>query len=693
MTRFNAERGDYGEGDVEELVAERVALANKFEEHCFTRKMPDGRVLEIKGWPLIGGGFVSAHIDVTERHRMIENLRRKNEEAQKTARDLKAAQQAQEQTYQHLVDSINSTNNGFAIWDRDGFLVLANDAFRRFHSSIAGAIRPGLQIEHMLRLGCEAKIWAVSGGKCEAWIEACLKFHRSTGSSEEELVLTDGTQLVVTSQHLDNGDVITTLIDVTAQRERERELNRTKEALEHIAYFDALTTLPNRAQCQQDLEALFANQDDHDRFSIILIDLDKFKRVNDTLGHASGDELLKTLGSRLNFLGTKVPYFKPYRWGGDEFIAIVEGIHENELESLCQELTDLIAIPLTLEGPNPTTLWPTVSLGIASYPGDATDLEALMIYADLALYKTKEMGRDGYQFFSAEMKEKIDEDSRIEVDVRSALKLDQFELYFQPQISTVDESISGVEALLRWNHPERGQLPPGLFMDVVESHGMAAPLGRRVFDLAMAAAKAWSDQGLDFGRLAINLSPGHLKKKTLIDDFCDSLDRHKVNPDLLAVELLESVLVNDEDPEMNALFERIAASGVHIELDDFGTGYASLAHLSTLPVDGIKIDRSFVNNISSSEKQQAIVEVVMSMSRLMQLRVVCEGIETHQQLSTVSQISNCSVQGYLVSRPLSFNDMTQWIKDEQNIGLLTPKKVRRSTRSDKKTGFGAGDYY
>ena len=462
-------------------------------------------------------------------------------------------------------------------------------------------------------------------------------------------------------------EIISIRTDISEIKKKEVALRQARDALEHIAYFDAMTALPNRTHCQQDLEALFMAEGGPERFAVIQIDLDKFKRVNDTLGHAAGDQLLREVGSRLSYLSAKIPDFRPYRWGGDEFIAIVKNRKALELENLCQELTDVISIPITYKD---TSLWPSVSLGIAVCPDDATDLESLMMYADLALYKTKEVGRDGYHFFVAEMKEKIDSEIRIESDVRAALELDQFELYFQPQISTVDERITGIESLVRWNHPEQGQLPPGLFMDVVERFGMASALGRTIFDKAMFAARQWVDEGLDFGRLAINLSPAHLKRQTLVDDFCESLGKYQIDPGLLAVELLESVVIDDIPSQVSEIFERLARQGVHVELDDFGTGYASLGALSSLPVDGIKIDRSFVSDISSDEKQMAILEVVMSMSKLMKLRVVCEGIETQDQLRTVSKIANCSVQGYLVSRPLDLDEMTAWIRERRNIGQL-----------------------
>ncbi|WP_319530897.1 EAL domain-containing protein [uncultured Cohaesibacter sp.] len=687
LFRILAERGDLsdlGEGDVDKLVAKAFDRDYLMKPHKLEKKLSNQRVLEISGWPVEGGGFVSSHIDVTDRFQMIVDLKLQREEAEQSARELAAAQREQIKTHVHLLNSINSMKNGFVIWDSKDRLVMANEAFKYFNAPIAKQIKPGLLYRELLTLSHEAGVWQLDETETQDLIDARVDEHLTSDEIEHEVSLASGIQLVITDRRLTNGDILSTYTDVTTIRAREAELRRTRDALQHIAYFDALTTLPNRARCQQDLEQKFHSEHGPGRFAIVQIDLDKFKRVNDTMGHAVGDHLLKEIGARLMFLSSKVHSFQPYRWGGDEFVATVEIESIPELEDLCQELTDLVAIPVKTEE---VTLWPTASLGVAVYPDDAADLEALMIYADLALYKTKEMGRDGYQFFAAEMKEKVDSDIKIETDVRAALELDQFELYFQPQISTIDESVTGVEALLRWNHPDKGQLPPGLFMEVVESHGMASALGRVIFEKAMIATRQWMDEGLEFGRLAINLSPSHLKRNILINDFFESVERHGVNPDLLAVELLESTLIDGSHPDIAGLIETMASKGVHIELDDFGTGYASLSHLSTMPVDGIKIDRSFVSNISSNEKQQAIVEVVMSMTKMMKLRVVCEGIETHQQLSTVSQISNCSVQGYLVSRPLSFRMMTQWLREKRNIGLLSPPPPRKVDKDRAQTAY------
>jgi len=441
----------------------------------------------------------------------------------------------------------------------------------------------------------------------------------------------------------------------------------SQQQLEKIAYFDALTGLANRAHCQKDLAETFAFAAEEDRFAIIQIDLDNFKRVNDTLGHAAGDHLLQTLGIRLNFLTQELQNLKPYRWGGDEFIVLVQRDEDTDMEDICQELTDLISVPIQMEK---TTLRPTVSLGVARYPEDGQDISTLMVFADLALYKTKELGRDGYQFFTSEMKEKLDTETRIEHELRVAIDEGQLELYFQPQININNEVISGIEALVRWNHPERGLLAPAEFLAVAEATDLASAMGRVVFEEAMKAIRHLSDSGLEFGRMAINLSPQHLKKKTILDDLFGAMEKYNVEPGTLAVEFLESFLFDDPNANIESILNQLRTRGIQVELDDFGTGYASLSHLSKMPINGLKIDRSFVNHMVDDKKQQGIVSALISISKLLDLRVVCEGVESQNQLDTISQIGNCAIQGYVIARPMSLDHITNWIREKRNIGLL-----------------------
>ncbi len=673
VIRFNAERGEYGLRDKEEQIRKRVILAKNPVSHELKRETSSGRVLDIRGIPLPSGGFLTTYLDITEREKTLTELQSKRQESMIATDRLRAARDEQAKTHKHLISAINSMRNGFVIWGKDGRLVMANKSFRKVYADIENSLKAGLTFEDFLRKGLEAQIWSIADEDVETWIRSHVAYRNSNQDSEREITLNNGQQLIISERKLDNGDTIVTLIDVTNHRQREAELRETKDKLEHIAFHDELTTLPNRACCKKDLDEHFSEISSSSKFAIVQIDLDNFKRINDTMGHAGGDFLLKTVGERLNLFSNQIKSFKPYRWGGDEFIALVERAGDIPLDEICQEVTDLISIPVHFES---KTFWPTVSLGIARYPEDGTDRDSLMIFADLALYKTKELGRDGYQFFTSEMKEQVDLESRIESELRIAIEEGQLDLYFQPQVSSTDESLTGVEALIRWNHPEHGLVPPSMFLDVSETNGLASQLGCLVFEKAMSAARQWTDLGLDFGRVAINLSPTHLKRASLLDDFFSTMQRFDLAPDCLAVEFVESCLLDDPHADISKILETFRERGIHVELDDFGTGYASLSHLSNVPIDGIKIDRSFVQNIESNSKEQAIVGVVMSMSKLMQLHVVCEGVETYEQFKAVSHISKCSIQGYLVAKPMSFTDMTKWMGEGYNKGLLADPNAK-----------------
>lgn len=667
VIRYNAERGEYGECDVEEFVAATVEKALKFEEHAFKRVRPGGISLDVKGWPLPEGGFITTYMDITEAENLLTSLEQQSNEATKMAEDLRRAQDIQNQTHQHLLSSVNSMRNGFVIWDADDRMILANETYREFNDPIRGQITEGTSYKDILLAGCEAGIFDFCGTSQEEWVRRQTLERRQSKYVERDLALKDGRQVVVADHVLNNGEIITTVVDVTTHRERELELQDTKKQLENIAYFDSLTGLANRAHCQKDMVEKFTFNESDKKFAIIQIDLDNFKRVNDTLGHAAGDFLLSKIGERMTQFAEEYDNFRPYRWGGDEFIALVERNARTDLKGICETLTALTAKPVEYGN---TTLRPTVSLGVARYPEDAEDIESLMIFSDLALYKTKELGRDGYQFFTSEMKENIDAEIRIEHALREALENDELELYFQPQVNIDDEAITGVEALIRWNHPEKGILGPGEFLATSEAAGMARDVGRRVFDLAMKAAQHWSRNDLKFGRLSINLSPQHLKKSTILDDFFSAMDKYQVAPEVLGVEFLESFVFDDSNANVIDTLRQFNDSGVHVELDDFGTGYASLSHLSTMPIDGLKIDRSFIKRMSDDLRHQGIVASLVSMSKLLKLRVVCEGIETRDQVDTISSIGNCSIQGYFIARPMSFDDATIWIAEQRNVGVF-----------------------
>src|SRR5690606_234727 len=274
---------------------------------------------------------------------------------------------------------------------------------------------PGVSFEELLRAGLERRMWNTGGIGAEEWIRQQMAGRDSEQEFVTEVAMANGQRMIRHDRRTDEGKIIGTRLDVTQDRAREDELRSTEQQLERLAFFDELTGLPNRFHCQKDLAEKFVFADANDRFAVVHLDLDNFKRVNDTLGHAAGDRLLTDVGSRLTLLSAEIQCLKAYRWGGDEFIVTVTRDDEVDLNDICRELTDILAVPLTFNG---AILRPTVSLGIARYPEDGVDVDSLMIFADLALYATKELGRDGYQFFTTAMKEKVDAEHWLEAELR-----------------------------------------------------------------------------------------------------------------------------------------------------------------------------------------------------------------------------------------------------------------------------------
>ena len=456
------------------------------------------------------------------------------------------------------------------------------------------------------------------------------------------------------------------LKDTTAQ------LQEALALAEHAAYFDGLTGLANRARCQADLTQMIEQAGADDEFAVIQIDLDNFKQINDTWGHGAGDHLLRVIADRLRLIASHFKGFTPYRWGGDEFIAVAMRQDYDELKLICEELNDLLGVPMRFQG---SLLRPTASIGVARYPQDAQTLDELMTYSDLALYGTKEAGRDGYNLFTGQLKEKFVRNVKIEQGLHVALREGQIEMHFQPQVSIADGSITGLEALARWHHPEWGAVSPAEFIPVAEDSGLGPLLGRYVIDKSFAAARKWIDRDVAFGRLAINLSPQHLKRSTFVDDFFAAAERHNVDARFVAVEILESYLFEETNRHVLEVLETLRERGVWVELDDFGTGYASLSHLASLPVNGIKIDSSFIRSMTLDVKQESIVSSLIAMSNMMGLHVVCEGVETSEQLAALSHLKTGSIQGYLIAKAMPFDAVSEWIDSGQHFKSMSPSSV------------------
>ncbi len=435
------------------------------------------------------------------------------------------------------------------------------------------------------------------------------------------------------------------------------------------AQFDALTGLANRALLQDRLNQAIAQSQRHgDSIVVAFIDLDDFKLINDNLGHDIGDEMLKTVASRLQACVRASDTVA--RLGGDEFVLLLLNQAQPDEGSLASHITELmhkllasIAHPMILAG---RELRVSCSIGVASYPRDGQDADTLLKNADTAMYRAKELGRNGFQFFTAELHERVKKQLELGASLRQALERDEFELYYQPQVSLRSGKIVGVEALLRWNHPQQGLIGPGQFIGFAEESGLIIPIGEWVLMHACAQNKAWQDAGLPPIPVAVNVSAKQCAQQDLEAVVRHALDHSGLPARFLELELTESISM--ADPEKSVpLMERMKEIGVELSIDDFGTGYSNMSYLKRFPIDRLKLDISFVRDITTDPGSLAISDAIITMSHSLHLEVVAEGVETEGQLALLLA-RNCDlIQGYYFSKPIPAQAMVQLLQSGQRL--------------------------
>jgi diguanylate cyclase (GGDEF)-like protein len=432
--------------------------------------------------------------------------------------------------------------------------------------------------------------------------------------------------------------------------EQELEERKWTEArLDHLAHYDSVTGLPNRHYFSKYLAEMVARAVVHgERSALILLDLDNFKIVNDNFGHHAGDQLLWTIAERFRHVVRSADAVS--RIGGDEFALVVGPLADRmQAETVADKLIAVLAEPIGFEG---IQIYVTASVGISVCPDDADDSHSLMVCADTALYSAKELGKNNYQTFVATMKDKVRRRMALENGLRRAMAAgwSEFSLVYQPQYDLHYDQIVGVEALLRWQHPEMGSVCPAEFIPVAEETGLITPLGEWVLRSACRLAKQWLDEGLPL-RVAVNLSPRQLKEGSLDMKVGTILQETGLLSRYLELELTEGILM-DTSEDLRTLLTRIDRLGVRLAVDDFGTGYSSLRYLKHFPISQLKIDRSFVRNLPHSGEDAAICKAVVALAKILQMEVIAEGVETDQQLQFCRDIGCDLVQGYFISRPL-----------------------------------------
>jgi len=422
-----------------------------------------------------------------------------------------------------------------------------------------------------------------------------------------------------------------------------------KDQLAHLAHYDVLTELPNRILLLDRLNlAIELASRQGWQLALMFMDLDQFKHINDSLGHTVGDHLLKSVAQRLSGCARHSDTIS--RQGGDEFVMLLPFIESAEDATLCaQKMLAALNLSHHIDGHD---LHISMSIGISIYPNDGKDAETLIKSADTAMYHAKDNGRDNYKFFEQDMNARAVQRHSIETCLRRALERQEFVLYYQPKVNLQSGTIVGVEALIRWHHPERGLLPPTLFIPVAEDCGLILPIGRWVMREACLQVRAWTQAGLSPITVAVNTSALEFRAKGFLEGIRAILEETGLEPCYLELELTESVLMRDADFTHSMLHE-LADLGVKLAIDDFGTGYSSLSYLRQFPIDTLKIDQSFVNQMTSSPDDASIVSAVISMSKSLNQRVIAEGVETPEQYAFLLAQDCDEGQGYYFGRPVA----------------------------------------
>ena len=428
-----------------------------------------------------------------------------------------------------------------------------------------------------------------------------------------------------------------------------------EQKVQELARFDSLTALPNRNTFLHELDrAMSRGRRRHAPFAVYFIDLDRFKTINDTLGHSAGDEMLVTMAARLR--GAVRESDQVARLGGDEFVVLLEGNAEvAALTTIAEKLLVAIGEPMMIQGHR---FLVTGSIGIAMFPTDGQDSATLLKHADAAMYLAKEKGKNNVQFYTAELAELAAQQFALESALQLALANEELLLHYQPKVCIGSGRMIGMEALLRWQHPVRGLVPPLEFIPLAEERGLILPIGRWAIQAACRQIQLWRAQGHQVPPVAVNLSARQFASDTLVDDVTAAMAEHGVAPADLEVELTESVLMADPE-RANHVLRQLHALGVRIAIDDFGTGYSSLSYLKRFPAQTVKIDRSFIKGLPTDADDLAITEAVMAMAHSLGLNVVAEGVETAEQLEALRRLGCDEAQGYFLGRPMAAASLEQ----------------------------------
>ncbi|WP_051379590.1 EAL domain-containing protein [Bradyrhizobium murdochi] len=606
---------------IRERVGRDIALDTTVQE--FT----DGRIVAYTVYPMPDGGGMATHEDITEREALNARLKKQYELGKEQEEALRV------RNFQ-FDTAINNMSQGLCFFDSDHRLIVCNDRFVEMYDIAPERVSPGMSLVEIVDLRFEAGSFpAMTRDEYLQWRTNVAVSNEAKDSIVE---LKNGRTFKIRHRPMPGGGWVATHEDITEQRQSEVKI-------EYMAHHDALTDLANRVLLNERLEYALGSVSDGEMVAVHHLDLDQFKAVNDTFGHPCGDKLLRSVAERLRRLVGESDTIA--RMGGDEFVIVQATISDPaDATSLAQGVIDVLSEPYEIDGQQAVI---GVSIGISVGPGDGSNPDKLLRNADLALYRAKSDGRSTFRFFEPAMDLQMQTRRIMEQDLRKALPAGEFELHYQPVVNLASKEISGFEALIRWNHPIKGMISPAAFIPLAEEIGFIVPMGEWVIRQACATAAQWPDNL----HVAVNISAIQFRSPGLMQVIVGALAASGLAPTRLEIEITESVLLHNKEATL-ALLHQLRALGIRIAMDDFGTGYSSLTYLQSFPFDKIKIDRSFVKNITENSSSLNIVRAVAALANGMGMTATAEGVETAEQLHSIASEGCTEMQGFLFSKPL-----------------------------------------
>jgi len=634
-------------------------------------KIEGGKYLEIKGDIIPEMGLVVTYSDITARRETEKYLKNTTlsdtqtdhlidmdmgrqlledqaSEAMEMAENLAIAQQDAEDAAQHIQAILDTMSDGLITLDLQGNILMSNRTTEEMFGYSVKELE-GRKLSSLIN----SDSFSPQMGMCD-FLES-MKLNRRGYRRKDEGLRKDNSSFPI---ELNIREVIIGgKVQFTAIIQDGTERQKAEALIRRMAMHDSLTGLANRNLLHDRLEdALRVAKRMEKKVSVMFLDLDMFKPVNDMFGHATGDKLLRVVAERLEKCARNIDTVA--RLGGDEFAIVFTSIDDETcVTKIAQRILESIKKPVHIDGISHLI---GTSIGISFFPHDSEFPDELIRMADVALYQAKDDGRNIYRLYDPNMDAAAKKEKQTEMDLEKALRNDEFVLHYQPQVDTIDNSVIGVEALIRWNHPEKGMIPPFSFIQIAENCGKIIPMGNWILETACVQAKKWQDQGLQKFRMCVNISARQFQSQDFITNVKKALAVSELDPRWLELEITEGMVIDETETVVHKL-ELLSSLGVTLAIDDFGTGYSSLAYLKRFSVHQLKIDQSFIRDIAEDHDDAAITDAVIRLGHSLGLSVVAEGVETEEHVEILRQKGCDVLQGYYFSKPIAADQFVEWL--------------------------------